>query len=164
MNLESLAMLGEFVGGMAVLVTIGYLAFQSRQNRLLLERSVEHQSAAMLRANIDGWNHMFATILADERSVDVYERMCRGEELDASEHQRARLIALMFFLNLENFILQNEKTPFVEGVEAMIQPAVKYHVDGILSTPMLRAWWDREKIVFSQQFRDYVDKIRNAGG
>ena len=48
MDLESLASLGEFVGGLAVLVT---LAYQSRQNRLLLEQATGQQAASMLRAN-----------------------------------------------------------------------------------------------------------------
>lgn len=160
MNLDTLASLGEFVGGMAVLVTVGYLAYQSRQTRLLLEQATEQQAAAMLRANIDGWNHMWATILTDDASVEIYGRMRRGDRFEGVERGRAEILAEMFFLNLENFIIQNEKTPFVEGVEDMIPGAVSHHVREILSSPTLCDWWDREKITFSIQFQEIVDGAR----
>jgi hypothetical protein len=47
MDLESLALIGEFVGGTAVLITIIYLAYQSRQNRMLLEQATGQQAASM---------------------------------------------------------------------------------------------------------------------
>ena len=159
MTLEALAQWGEFIGGTAVLITIGYLGYQTRQTNRLLEQSTEQQAGAMLRANIDGWNQMFATILGDEVSVDIYHRLRRGEALSESERGRAELIASMFFLNLENFIIQNEKTPFVEGVEKMVPGAVQHHVREILSTQALRDWWAREKIIFSEQFRASVDSV-----
>ena len=92
MTLETLALVGEFVGGTAVLVTIVYLAYQTRQNRLLLQQSLGQQAASMLRANIDGWNHMFASILADDESIELYGRIRRGEELADDDRQRAELL------------------------------------------------------------------------
>jgi hypothetical protein len=160
MNLESLALLGEFVGGLAVLITIGYLAYQTRQTRSLLEQSTRQQTASMLRANIDGWNHMWATILDDQESIDLYYRMRCGEALEGPERQRAELLAFMFFLNLDNFILQNQMTPFVEEVEPVVRGAVEHHVREILSSPALRQWWQREQICFSQQFREAVESAR----
>ena len=76
----------------------------------------------------------------------------RGDHFDEGECQRAELLATMFFLNLENFIIQNEKTPFVEGVEEVVQAATKHHVQAILSSPQLRDWWERDKLVFSLSF------------
>ena len=160
MTLESLSMLGEFVGGLAVLITIGYLAYQTRQTRRLLEQQTGQQTAAMLRANIDGWNHMWATILDEDDSIGVYHRMRRGEELQGDELERAHIVAFMFFLNLENFILQNQMTPFVENAEPVVQGAVRHHVREILSSAAMSAWWKREKICFSPEFRAAVDGAR----
>lgn len=160
MNLESLALLGEAVGGLAVLVTVAYLAYQTRQTRHLLQQSTDQQTASMLRANIDGWNHMWATILDDQDSIAVYHRMRRGEALQGAERERAEILAFMFFLNLENFIIQNQMTPFVEGVEPVVRGAVEHHVRELLSSAALCAWWEREKICFSPQFREAVDSAR----
>lgn len=160
MTLESLGMLGEFVGGLAVLVTIGYLAYQIPQTRRLLEQQTGQQTAAMLRANIDGWNHMWAAILDDEDSIAIYHRLRRGEELQGEALERAQIVVFMFFLNLENFILQNQMTPFVEEVEPVVQGAVRHHVREILSSAAIRDWWEREKVCCSVQFREAVDGAR----
>jgi hypothetical protein len=47
MNLETLALIGEFIGGIAVVITIVYLAYQTRQTRFLLEQSNQQQAASM---------------------------------------------------------------------------------------------------------------------
>ena len=44
MYLESLALLAKVVGGLAVLITLIYMAYQTRQNRLLLEQFTGQQA------------------------------------------------------------------------------------------------------------------------
>jgi hypothetical protein len=159
MELQTLANVGEFIGGLAVVITLGYLAYQTRQTRQLLEQSVDAQSAAMLRANIDGWNQLFATIVSDAHSTEVYARLRAGGPLQDDEVSRAEIIAMMFFLNLENFIIQNQKTPFVVGVEPVVDRAVNFHVRQLLSTAAMQHWWEREQICFSDQFRSVVNAV-----
>jgi hypothetical protein len=96
-------------------------------------------------------------VLGDEKSVDIYYRIRRGDTFNESGRQRAELIAMMFFLNLENFIIQNQNTPFVEGVEEVVSRAVRHHVQAILSSAMLCECWEREKRCFSAQFGNAVD-------
>lgn len=159
MTLESLALLGEFIGGVAVLITIVYLAYQTRQTRMLMLQSNKQQAASMLRANIDGWNHSFASILANAESVETYQRMRGGDVLEGRELQRAELIGYMLFLNLENLILQNAQTPFVDDVENSLPEIIRHRVMEVLGSPPLLAWWQREKISFSRQFQKTVDDV-----
>ena len=66
-------MIGEFVGGIAVVVTVVYLAYQTRQTRLLREQSDQQQIASLLRAKIDGWNG------ASSSSLSTPETQVSGE-------------------------------------------------------------------------------------
>lgn len=164
MDLETLALIGEFVGGIAVIITIVYLAYQTRQTRLLLAQSNQQQTASMLRANIDGWNETFSSIMSMNESLSVYKRMRCGTELVGDDLQRAELIAYKLFLNLENLILQNAQTPFVEGVDDILGAVVRHRVLEILRSDCMLAWWEREKIAFSPQFGSNVDQVLSREG
>jgi hypothetical protein len=48
MNAESLPLPAGFVGGLAVPITIGYLARQTRQTRSLLEQATRQQTASFV--------------------------------------------------------------------------------------------------------------------
>lgn len=159
MTLETLALIGEFVGGIAVLITIVYLAFQTRQTRLLMKQSNQQQAGSMLRANIDGWNETFTSIMSSPGAVRVYRCMRSGTELTGDDLQLAELIAYKLFLNLENLILQNAQTPFVEGVDDILGDIVRHRVQEIIRTDCMRDWWAVEKVAFSPQFAQDVDHV-----
>lgn len=160
MNLEDLAALGEFVGGIAVLATIGYLAYQASQTRRLLEQSNEQQASSMLKANIDGWNHMWAQVTSDSALAELYQKAKAGESIPAGiDQERIEAFAMMYMLNLENLLLQNQKTPFFEGVNEAVDGAIQHHVSQLIVCPTLLAWWEREKIGFGPDFRRRVDNV-----
>ncbi len=164
MNLETLAALGEFIGGVAVLATIGYLAYQTRQTRRLLEQSAEQQAGSMLRANIDGWNQMWSTILTDQETTGIYGRMMAGDTFLEEERVGAEILATMYFLNLENLLVQNQKSPFFQGVEDALEGVTRHHARSVLSSPTLQAWWEREKVAFGPPFRAAIDRALTDDG
>ena len=63
MSLAELGSLGEFVGSIAVLATLIYLAYQTRQNGRMLAQSKEAQTASVTQANVDTWDGIFRPIL-----------------------------------------------------------------------------------------------------
>ena len=50
MSITELGALGEFIGSIAVLVTLIYLAYQTRQNTTMLQQSRDAQTASMAQA------------------------------------------------------------------------------------------------------------------
>ena len=108
-DLETLAAIGEFVGGIAVLATLGYLAYQTSQTRRLLAQSAEQQAASMLKANIDGQNHMWSQIVADPSLAELFHQAKAGQTISApADQERIESFAMMYMLNLENLLLQNK--------------------------------------------------------
>ena len=72
MNLESLGNLGEFIGGIAVIVTLTYLAFQVRQGtKTLRANSVHELTENILRAS--------ATLLEPENAACRQTQRCRPQ-------------------------------------------------------------------------------------
>jgi hypothetical protein len=159
-DLETLAAIGEFVGGIAVLATLGYLAYQTSPTLRLLAQPAEQQAASMLKANIDGLNHMWAQIAADPSLAELFHQAKAGQVISApADQERIESFAMMYMLNLENLLLQNQKTPFFEHVDEALEKAIEHHVVQLLATPTLLAWWERERIGFGPEFRAAVDHI-----
>ncbi len=70
MNLESLGNIGEFIGGLAVIVTLTYVAFQVRQGtKTIRANSVHELTENILRAS--------ATLIEPE-NAEVYLRGARS--------------------------------------------------------------------------------------
>ena len=92
MDLTQLANLGEFIGGIAVLVTLLYLAVQVRQGNTRAQAETEIQ-----------WGHsaadMTALIASDRELSDLWRRGLQGREpIDSDEEFRLNMLfATMFF-------------------------------------------------------------------
>ncbi len=101
MDLTQLANLGEFIGGVAVLVTLIYLAVQVRHVR---QMSV----VAAADKNADLWFDVCNSVLEN------YELWCRGsigEGLSAKESMKFSFLMAEVFGYLENFY-----TKYLQGV------------------------------------------------
>ena len=76
MNLEQLANLGEFVGGIAVIASIVYLAIQIKQNT----RSVK---SATLATNTSNWGSMLINLASDDKSEAYLNGIAGKEDISA---------------------------------------------------------------------------------
>ena len=84
MDLSQLANLGEFIGGVAVLVTLLYLAMQVRQTNLLAKAD----STQRAFANYSSWRQM----LADEGINALWLRSLNDEELSREDEHRLYVV------------------------------------------------------------------------
>ena len=93
MSIMELGALGEFVGAIGVVITLGYLAYQIRQNTVQLERSTLAAKAAAVNASNIALRENRQAVLA---TSDVAEIFLKGgenpDELDAVEAFRWRLV------------------------------------------------------------------------
>ena len=61
MSIAELGSLGEFVAALAVLVTLIYLAYQTKISVRMHEQSVSSLNSQMSSHNADGWVQVFST-------------------------------------------------------------------------------------------------------
>jgi hypothetical protein len=148
MTLQDLGDLGDFVGGMLLVVSLLYLAFQVRQNTVAQRVAAVQQS---VRAAND---------LAEVFAVhpEVLHLVLRGrddfEGLEAEE--QARLTQILA-IALRNFALNRELAD--KGlIPAGICEAYEANLRPFLDSPSGRLWWQRNAAsLFDTEFRRHLD-------
>lgn len=147
MNLSTLAQLGEFLGGIAVLITLIYLAVQIKQNTNALKRSsareTSMQNSLALRAQVDH-AELIATGFDELNNLSVGERY------------RFDVIWAMWFQGFEQ-TLEDERL----GLQSSeVTKPYKSLIRGILATPNGLQWWDERKGWFNASLQEEIEKLR----
>jgi hypothetical protein len=99
MSFQELGNIGEFIGGIATIATLAYLAFQIRQNNRTMR--------AQTRANIGTTTSEI--LLREAENLDVVRALLKaeaGEELGPEEDRQLRLVAMATFRHWENVYYQ----------------------------------------------------------
>jgi hypothetical protein len=149
MNWEALGAIGEIVGAVAVVVTLGYLAVQIRQNT----RSVR---AASHHAVADSFNRINAVIGADT-SVGRIVRIGRTGLGNVTEDEQVSLgfLYLSFFRVFETVYYQYE----MGTADEHSFQSVERSLNAALSYPGIREWWLVNLYAFTPGFRSHVDQV-----
>ena len=158
MTLEDLGNLGDFIGGLAVIATLVYLAVQIRQNTRMLDRMGAMSKAATyqsLTALIVEGNALIST------SRDFAELRVRGREalgnLDEVDQHRFLVSMSSLFRIMENLFQQNAAGLITDEQYSSWQHMLRTH----LSFPGTRDAWSQISPAFSAAFRDEVESILN---
>jgi len=159
--LEDLGNLGDFAGGIGVVVTLIYLAVQIRSNT----QQVEENSRLL---------GLQAHQAVGERTTDVLFEVAKNEELfriwstgfgnfqedrDPKVVDRYGMILHKLFMSLED---AENFSEYDERVRERIE-RLEIHW---LRSPSVQDWWSRQKIAYSDSFRSRIDaRLRqlNAG-
>lgn len=148
LSLQDWANLGEAVGGVAVVVTLAYLAHQIRQNTRMV-RSATYQQVANSLTD-------FSALLAQH--PDLCELYFRGGRLGLSslsepEHDRFALVLFNFFRRQEN--------AFYQQVQGTLEPAawagVRESLSDVVLRPGVHQWWKQARARFIPEFAAFVD-------
>jgi hypothetical protein len=160
MSLEDLGNIGEFVGAIAVVLSLIYLAFQIRQNTFQLNQNTE-----VVRANAELDNARLAADfnarIANNGELSELWRLGNSAPIAISQEQTVRFGFLMgdLFYRLEGLFRQYRRG-FL-GSESW--EAWASLMSRMLTTPVVRGWWDTGQHPFSVSFREYVDQLIQSG-
>ncbi len=147
MNLESLGNLGEFIGGLAVIVTLTYLAFQVRQGtKTLRANSVHELTEVILRAS--------ATLIEPE-NAEVYLRGARSYSSLTPEEKLRFGLMLGLFLGRFDTVLEYRERGMVDD------EYVEWQTDTmrlIFSNPGVRERWKSGEKTLTRRVRVWVDE------
>ena len=150
--LEALGNLGDFIGGLAVIATLVYLAVQVRQNTQLLRANALSTSSA---ANV-AFNHLLGNNPDAARVFQV-----GLEDFDAlSEEERRQ------FLQLLRGLMASYEHRFQQHALGMVEETIWQHqrasLSSMLSIPHLAVWWEHRKSVFDPAFVENLDTASPA--
>lgn len=149
MDLDTLAKLGEFVGGMFVVVSLIYLAYQVRQNTTSLRsenyaRALERMATVQSRLAADPELNRIVTVGAEEPSA-----LRRGERVRMNWALYELFGAVEFMYHMSS----NEALP------AEVWKRWEASLAWWLSYPGFRRWWEVKPAPMSADFEAHVDDL-----
>ncbi len=152
MDLTQLANLGEFIGGVAVLVTLVYLALQVRS-------SAQEQRAASMRESTREVASVMRDIINTQETSEIWLKGFNNfRELDATERLRFsglighafRLFEQLFYQSRHGTVEQD----VWEGFERQLRDYVAY--------PGFGDWWPTRAHWYGHRFRAFVESHMRA--
>ena len=148
---------GEFVGAIAVVVTLIYLARQVRANSEMLSRSVQASRIESSRAVNEGFDR-WRSMIVDTESEELWFRGINDlSELNRAELIRFTMIASTFIWNC-SFMYQQQRT---EG----LYPDVNEQLwQDLFVHPGFREWLNEHYQFFSHDFGDFLREAEAAVG
>ena len=149
MDINTLAAWGEFIGGIAVVVSLVYLASQIRQNSKLLRVSATVAIATSERLNVSA--------MMDDPSLARAWTIETAEFESLPEIERARLgafVAIQVSTFHQNYYFQKD---------GVIRDEVWKAQKRINASLFRQAWtqkvWSDSRLSFSDEFGEFVDDL-----
>jgi hypothetical protein len=152
-TLDALGNIGDLIGGVAVLVTLVYLALQIRQNTNSVRGAAELESERMRME----WHAMAAT---NPDLAEIWERVFREpDSVSWQELGRFRWYIASYFFILEGSWFQHRRGLMDQSGWIPLQDAML----GLLTNQRVLDWWEAESSPFSQDFRKLVTGLLESG-
>ena len=162
MDLTQLANLGEFIGGVAVLVTLAYLAIQVRHGGLLLEanRRATEESNRLARAAAtdrysDAVSRWRGRIIESEQVATIFQKAIREQELD--DVSELRLHNLL--IDWHNTYRANYRRAKTVGDEGLVRQAVISVAVPLSQSAVMRTHWERGRRFNELGVPDFLEAV-----
>ncbi|HEY1750064.1 MAG TPA: hypothetical protein VGG29_02315 [Caulobacteraceae bacterium] len=148
MSLADLASWGNFVGGVAVLVSLAYLAVQVRQAQVNQHTLIQQGRAAR---TVDA-----AFRLAEEQNAQILLRGNSGEEdMSVSEYLRYAQLFRALTLGVEDTFYQHRHRTLSTAAFESTMLATR----AALSLPGFRAQWRASRHQYDPTFTRFIDRL-----
>ena len=144
MDLAQLANLGEFIGGVAVLVTLIYLALQIRQGSRFARIEAHRETGAAM-------SEFIGDVAKDLDLHDLwYNGLRSNRELGDEEQDRLGMLLYRVFFTLSTAHRYADLDP-------SLWDTYRGYIDRNLGFPYVQEWWVRQRGFFTEAFRMHVD-------
>ncbi len=145
MNIMELGALGELVGAVAVVVTLGYLALQVRQSKSALDINSQETRAATMQATIESEMFFQSQIL---KPAGTWEKVVVGEPLADGEEARMGIILYSMLLTQHENRYHQYKSGYLDRIP---------DIESIVAYPIYATW--RLSPGASSRSPDYLEFI-----
>jgi hypothetical protein len=145
MSLSDLASLGSFVSGVAVLISLVYLALQVRQ--------AERNQRAIIQSTRTA--RVIDVSLRRADYATVFRKALLDNELTGEELFQFHSLSIAMFYGWEDSFYQHQERALDDKGFASMVVAVR----GAMANPSQRAIWKISRDFFEETFRAFVDGI-----
>ena len=147
MTLDQLASIGEFMGGIAVVISLVYLAIQIRSNTET-ERTSTYQSIV---SDFGALNNTMAS--TPELSHLFVQAMENYHQLSSDQKSRISQLFFQCFRYFENMFYQHKKGYLDDEVwTGWKRLMLTYY-----SSPGFQTWWEHRRDVYSEPFAIFLE-------
>jgi hypothetical protein len=148
MDIETLGNLGEFIGSIAVLVTLVYIALQSRQS---VKMARQHSHSDMLTRRQD----LMMLLTNDRDFIEVFAKGCSMQQMDAIDAQRFTSFGMSMSSHVQDAYIQ-----FKAGlINEDVWEAERAILAVCLSQPGFRDWWEHGQQYLTPEFSHLMDNL-----
>jgi hypothetical protein len=147
MNWEAIGAVGEVFGALGVIVTLGYLAVQIRQNTRAVRNSTIHEVGRDLSAGMDQLN------LDSELNRIWYDGLRDFDALSKEEQRRFASYFTSVLRRYENLVYQTQHGTL--DPDAWL--GVRKQLGFAFSQPGAAVWWKQAKNLFHPQLVEFID-------
>ena len=146
--IETLGNLGDFIGGIGVVVTVIYLAVQVRQS-IASTRSATYQSIV---SAISDWSR---EIGADPKLARIMRvGMEDSSQLTEDEYTQYEMLVVSVTRNFENIHYQY----LAGGISESAWAGWSVRISTFFQQPGTRSWWEHHHSGYATEFRKFVEK------
>lgn len=137
---------GEFIGAIAIVITLVYLAIQVRQNTRMMRASIR-------QARSDSAVHFYA-LGATSEMAEIRVKETRGETLTDVEEERTFLWNIATWRSQQTIFFQ-ARDGLLDAQAGVEQSAI---VDNLLQFASAQRFWTKQKSSFDSRFVAWVDE------
>jgi len=149
LTFESLGNVGDFIGGIAVVITLAYLALQIRQN----STSVKAASAQAVLGALAQSIASVASSSAASRVVILGQT--NFDQLSEEEQLQFALWLLGWFR-----VFEQAHHQYVAGVlDPMQWKGHAAQLESTMQSPAVRRWWVVRRVLFDPDFRRFIEDL-----
>jgi hypothetical protein len=152
---------GEFIGAIAVVFTLGYLAVQVKHSRQSLDASTRSAEENRLVMKISGesewmrsWNDVLSEVYGSAEKIRLMSRGLSNDPQMTDEEYMAFSMQLILILNHHHLSLQMSKNGMRDQGA---HQALENFILMVLTSEGGRFWWDRSGFVMDQY--DHVNAL-----
>ena len=150
MNWDAVGALGEWVGALAVLATLVYLAVQIKQNSQSTRANIELEASRQLAQFV-------SRISADSNLKRIYDEIAESKPLSFEDERDYLWLVAEFFHSAEGVYIQHVKGFLSEDIWGEYERLLV----GFLQSAEAQKWWENSHGPFSEPFRKCVNVILN---
>ena len=153
MTLQDLGDLGDLIGGLAVVITLIYLAVQVRQNTALI-------TAQTVQASVDATQRVLLFRAEHSELRAILRRARTNAQLTPDDTEVIASYLQAAFMNFQARLHHNVRGVF----DRSVNESYELILEDYLHQAYVRRWWSYAKPLYGAEFRNHCDAIIKALG
>ena len=156
MNLDALGNIGDFLGGVGVIVTLVYLAAQIRQNTAQLRANAEGARIAAFDETTRSLGNWQEGIFGQRDVASLWERgLAADAGLDSTERLRFEYVAARLLQIWQSIYRRSERASDPEH-----WVVTQHYVRLFLRQPGFLRFWEGSRDMYLADFANEIDRLR----